>query len=122
MADRAGSWPDDGPIGIILATYFLVVNVAGFLEDLLSSFLAHPVVGLINLIDNLLVRPGNMVKLHQRQPSFVIECEDSMIAIDEKVAANINVWVGSERPRFLKPHGRRGTRRGFHHGFINNDK
>jgi len=49
MADRAGSWPDDGPIGIILATYFLVVNMAGLLEDLLSSLLAHPVVGLINL-------------------------------------------------------------------------
>jgi len=99
MADRAGSWPDDGPIGIILATYFLVVNVAGLLEDLLSSLLAD-----------------------QRQPSFVIECEDSMIAIDEKIAVNIHVWVGSERPRFLKPHGRRRPRRGFRHGFTNNNK
>jgi len=73
----------------------------------------------LHKLENLLVRPGNTVKLHQRQPSFVIECEDAMIAIDEKVAANIHVWVSSERPRFLRPHGRRRTRRGFRHGFIN---
>jgi DtxR family Mn-dependent transcriptional regulator len=74
----------------------------------------------LHKLDNLLVRPGNTVKLHQRRPSFVIECEDSMIAIDERVAANIHVWVSPERLRFVKPHGRRGTRRGFRHGFTNN--
>jgi DtxR family Mn-dependent transcriptional regulator len=74
----------------------------------------------LHKLDTLLVRPGNTVKLHQRQPSFVIECADSIIAIDEKVAGNIHVWVSPERTRFVKPHGRRRTRRGFRHGFINN--
>jgi DtxR family Mn-dependent transcriptional regulator len=73
----------------------------------------------IHKLDTLLVRPGNMVKLHQRQPSFVIECEDGMIAIDERVAAGIHVWAGSERSRLLRPHGRRPLRRGFRHGFTN---
>ncbi|UCF96868.1 MAG: metal-dependent transcriptional regulator [Spirochaetaceae bacterium] len=70
----------------------------------------------IHKLDNLLVRPGSRVKLHQRQPSFVIECEDAMIAIDERVAADIHVWASSERNRLLRPHGRRRTRRGFRHG------
>ncbi len=74
----------------------------------------------LHKLDNLLVRPGNTIKLHQRQPSFVIECADSIIAIDEKVAANIHVWISPERTRFIKP--RRRTRRGFRHGFINNNK
>jgi DtxR family Mn-dependent transcriptional regulator len=72
-------------------------------------------------LDTLLVRPGNMVKLHQRQPSFVIECEDGMIAVDERVAADIHVWAGSERSRQLRPHDRRRIRRGFRHGFTNHD-
>jgi DtxR family Mn-dependent transcriptional regulator len=75
----------------------------------------------LHKLDNLLVRPGNMVKLHQRQPSFVIECEDGMIAIDERVAADIHVWAGSERGRLLRPHGRRRIRRGFRHGSANHD-
>jgi ferrous iron transport protein B len=36
-------------IGIILVTYFLVVDVAGLVEELLSWMLVDPVVGLINL-------------------------------------------------------------------------
>jgi ferrous iron transport protein B len=36
-------------IGIILATYLLVVDVAGLIEELLSRVLVDPVVGLINL-------------------------------------------------------------------------
>lgn len=67
-------------------------------------------------LDNLLVRPGVLIKLHQRHPSFVIECENTVIAIDEQVAANIYVWMNSERARPLKPHGRRKSRRGFRHG------
>jgi hypothetical protein len=68
----------------------------------------------------MFVRPGTTVKLHQRQPSFVIECADSIIAIDEKVAANIHVWVSPERTRFVEPCRR--TRRGFGHGLINTNK
>jgi DtxR family Mn-dependent transcriptional regulator len=70
----------------------------------------------LHKLDTLLVRPGNIVKLHQRRPSFVIECEDAMIAIDEGVAADIHVWAGSNRSRSLRPHGRRQAHRGFRHG------
>jgi len=76
----------------------------------------------LHKLDNLLVRPGNTVKLHQRQPSFVIECENAVIAIDEKVAANIHVWVSPERSRIIRPHGRRRNRRGFRHGFPHNSR
>ena len=37
----------------------------------------------LHRLENLLIRPGMMVKLHQRYPSFVIECENSLIALDE---------------------------------------
>jgi DtxR family transcriptional regulator, Mn-dependent transcriptional regulator len=67
----------------------------------------------LHKLENLQLSPGNTVKLHQISPSFVIECENSMIAIDEQVASAINVWATS--PRTIQPHGRR-RRRGFRHG------
>jgi DtxR family Mn-dependent transcriptional regulator len=70
----------------------------------------------IHRLDTLLVRPGATVKLHQRHPSFVIECEEGMIAIDERIAADIHVWVGSKRSSLVRPHGRRRPHRGFRHG------
>jgi DtxR family Mn-dependent transcriptional regulator len=70
----------------------------------------------LHKLDTLLVRPGNTVKLHQRRPSFVIECEDAMIAIDERVAADIHVWAGPNLSRTLRPQGRRHLHRGFRHG------
>lgn len=70
----------------------------------------------LHRLDNLLLRPGVRVKLHQRHPSFVLECEGSLIAVDDRVAASIHVWVNPETPRALAPHGRRGPRRGFRHG------
>ncbi len=67
-------------------------------------------------LDNLLIRPGIDIKLHQRVPSVVIECENSMIAIDDHVAANIFVWATSSQETELKPRGRRGFHRGLRHG------
>ena len=69
----------------------------------------------LHKLDSLIIRPGTEVKLHQRYPSFVIECENSVVAIDGEVASNIHVWVSSNRLRSIRPHGRR--RRGFRHGF-----
>ena len=69
----------------------------------------------LHRLDNLLLRPGETVKLHQRRPSFVVECENSMIALDDAVAASIHVWVGSEHSRAITPRGRRRQRRGFRH-------
>jgi DtxR family Mn-dependent transcriptional regulator len=61
----------------------------------------------LHKLDNLLIRPAALVKLHQRHPSFVIECEGSVIALDDRVAANIFVWVSPERTHFIAPGGRR---------------
>lgn len=69
----------------------------------------------LHKLDNLLLRPGVSVKLHQRRPSFVVECENSMIALDDTVAGNIHVWLAAERTRPITPRGRRRQRRGFRH-------
>ena len=71
----------------------------------------------LHKLDNLLLRPGVELKLHQRYPTFVIECENAVIAIDDEVASNIHVWASSERSRSIKPHGRRRAKKGFRHGF-----
>jgi DtxR family Mn-dependent transcriptional regulator len=61
----------------------------------------------LHRLENLLVRPGMTVKLHQRYPTFVIECENSHIALDEEVAASIQVWSSADRRTSIRPHGRR---------------
>lgn len=68
-------------------------------------------------MESLLIRPGTVLKLHQRRPSYVLECEGSLVALDDEVAANIHVWVGANNRRRITPHGRRGPHRGFGHGF-----
>ncbi len=65
----------------------------------------------LHRLENLLIRPGMTVKLHQRYPSFVIECENSHIALDERVVADIQVWRSRERPD-----GRRRRRHAPRHG------
>jgi len=44
-------------------------------------------------MDGLQIRPGVMVKLHQKYPTIVIECEGASIALDNEVASNIRVWA-----------------------------
>ncbi len=72
-------------------------------------------------VDGLQIRPGVVVKLHQKLPTFVIECEGMSIALDEEVAENIKVWVKDEilieqtekdRKRLFKGFGLRKRRRG----------
>lgn len=72
----------------------------------------------LHRLENLLIRPGMRVKLHQRYPSFVIECENSLVALDEQVVANIHVWSTDENRMRIPPHGRRakGRRFGGRHG------
>jgi DtxR family Mn-dependent transcriptional regulator len=67
-------------------------------------------------LDSLLIRPGAEVKLHQRYPSFVIECENAVVALDDEVAAGIHVWVCPQRGRPGPPHGGRRPGWGFRHG------
>ncbi len=69
----------------------------------------------LHKMENLLLRPGTEVKMHQRLPTFVIECENTVIALDEGVVAMIHVWISSQRD--ILPYGRR-RRRGFRHGVV----
>jgi len=46
----------------------------------------------LHKIDGLRIRPGAVVTLHQKYPTYVIECEGSNIAMDEQIASNICVW------------------------------
>ena len=46
----------------------------------------------LHKIDSLCIRPGAIVTLHQRYPTYVVECESSNIAMDEQIASNICVW------------------------------
>ena len=46
----------------------------------------------LHKIDSLCIRPGATVTLHQRYPTYVVECEGSNIAMDEQIASNICVW------------------------------
>ncbi|HSH68413.1 MAG TPA: metal-dependent transcriptional regulator [Deferrisomatales bacterium] len=47
---------------------------------------------LLHKIEGLQIRPGVTVSLHQRYPTFVIECQGANIALSEEVAAAIRVW------------------------------
>ena len=52
----------------------------------------------LHKIDGLCIRPGAIVTLHQRYPTYVIECEGSNIAMDEEIVSNICVWRKPEHP------------------------
>ena len=46
----------------------------------------------IHQMDSLQIRPGAIVKLHQKYPTYVLECENAHVALDENVAHSICVW------------------------------
>lgn len=46
----------------------------------------------LHRMDGLRIRPGVIVTLHQKYPTYVIECEGSNMAMDEAIVANICVW------------------------------
>jgi len=46
----------------------------------------------LHRIDGLQIRPGTDIKLHQKYPTFVIECEGASIALGTEIASNIRVW------------------------------
>ena len=47
---------------------------------------------LLMKLSNLGIAPGSPLKLLQRWPSYVIQCDETEIAIEEEVARNIYVW------------------------------
>jgi DtxR family Mn-dependent transcriptional regulator len=46
----------------------------------------------LHKINGLHLRPGKTATLHQKYPTFVVECEGSNIAMDEQIASSICVW------------------------------
>lgn len=46
----------------------------------------------IHILQSLEIRPGSIVRMHQRYPAIVISCEGASIAIDETIAESISVW------------------------------
>jgi len=50
---------------------------------------------LFHKIDALQIRPGVMVKMLQRYPSYVVEVESATIAMDSEVASTVSLWRGS---------------------------
>ena len=75
----------------------------------------------LHKIDGLHIRPGIVVTLHQKYPSYVVECEGSNIAMDGEIASNICVWREPEHlqaagKEALDQPGRKGNQRGrFRH-------
>ena len=51
---------------------------------------------LIHKLENLQIRPNTFIKLHQKYPTYVIECEGANIAIGDEIAQNIRVWTKIE--------------------------
>ncbi len=47
---------------------------------------------LLMKLSNLGIAPGATLKLLQRWPSFVIQCDETEVAVEEEVARNIHVW------------------------------
>ena len=70
----------------------------------------------LHRIDSLRIRPGAVVTLHQRYPTYVVECEGSNIAMGEEIVSNICVW---REPDHLQSQGKEtltqqgGKRRGW---------
>jgi DtxR family Mn-dependent transcriptional regulator len=58
-------------------------------------------------LEDLQLRPGVMLALHQSHPSIVVECEGSSIALDRDIAARIRVWRPADStPSQTEPDGR----------------
>ena len=45
-------------------------------------------------LNGLQIKPGVKIKVHQKYPAWVVECEGGMIAIDQRLADRICLWRG----------------------------
>lgn len=51
--------------------------------------------GQIHRLEGLQIRPGAVIKLHQRYPCSVVECESASIALDDEILDSICVWANT---------------------------
>ncbi|NVM22902.1 MAG: metal-dependent transcriptional regulator [Desulfobacterales bacterium] len=70
----------------------------------------------LHKLNGLQVRPGATVKLHQRYPCYVVECEGAHIAVDDEIVSNISVWSNKRqfKPVEKKPLLELEQRKGRH--------
>jgi DtxR family Mn-dependent transcriptional regulator len=52
----------------------------------------------LHRLNGLQIKPGVTVTLHQKYPSYVLESEGAMVALDERIADNICLWKQAEQP------------------------
>lgn len=64
-------------------------------------------------LDGLQIKPGVRIKLHQKYPTFVIECESMSIALDEEIASNIKVWTKNSGFSQSRQQNSKGFFKGF---------
>jgi len=46
----------------------------------------------LHILENLQIRPGSSLRVHQVSPTIVVECGGSLTALDDDLAAEIHVW------------------------------
>ncbi|HIJ58060.1 MAG TPA: metal-dependent transcriptional regulator [Deltaproteobacteria bacterium] len=68
----------------------------------------------LHKLNGLQVRPGAIVKLHQRYPCYVIECEGAHIAMDEEIVSNISVWSNKRQFKPVEKKSVESERKGRH--------
>ncbi|MBF0345390.1 MAG: metal-dependent transcriptional regulator [Nitrospirae bacterium] len=51
----------------------------------------------LHRLNTLQIRPGSTIKLHQKYPSYVIDCEGASIALDDEIAHSISVWAKDDK-------------------------
>lgn len=51
-------------------------------------------------LNGLQIQPGKTVTLHQKYPTFVVECEGATIALDDHIASQIRIWslIDNQQP------------------------
>ncbi|MCK5157245.1 MAG: metal-dependent transcriptional regulator [Spirochaetales bacterium] len=66
----------------------------------------------LHILESLQIRPGSLLKVHQKSPSIVVECGGGSVAIDESIAKNIHVWrlLGSEAEKAGQHRAEHGSR------------
>jgi DtxR family Mn-dependent transcriptional regulator len=56
------------------------------------AYISAPHFPRIQKLSSLGISPGATIRVHQRFPAFVIECDETQIALDSEIARDIYVW------------------------------
>ncbi|MEI7672274.1 MAG: metal-dependent transcriptional regulator [Deltaproteobacteria bacterium] len=61
----------------------------------------------LNMLEGLQIRPGTTLRLEQNYPVFVVSCEGTNIALDEKIVRDICLWrSASQEPSLARASGK----------------